>query len=274
MPVATERSAVSRMLAVPIGLILGAAFLVVACGSSSPTGSPSASGSVGPSGSIPGSPAASEAPGMSAGPSASAGASSPGESPTPIPELTPAPGSPGPTPTPELTPAPMETPSDTPPPDYSPEPPPSFTPTPAPPSPVAIDACSLMSNATVTRVLFAPPASKNSGNGQGWIADSCTWLTAKGLPSVTVNVGTPASISAAGELDAATLFEKERGNVGKPYGTAPKKVAGVGDLAVFGGKLDNGQIVFVKGGYFVQISGIAVTEDRLIIAAKAVAAKL
>ncbi len=268
MPVATERRAVSRVLAVPIGLILGAAFLVAACGSTSPTGSPSASGSVGPSGSIPGSPAASEAPGLSADPSASAGGSSPGGS-----AGASSPGA-SPTPTPELTPAPTMTPFDTPPPDYSPEPPPSFTPTPPPPSPVAIDACSLMSNATVKRVLFAPPASKNSGNGRGWIADSCTWLTAKGLPSVTVNVGTPTSISAAGEVDAATLFAQERGNVGKPYGTKPRKISGVGDQAVYGGKLDNGQIVFVKDGYFVQISGIAVTEDRLIIAAKAVASRL
>ena len=71
MSVAPERSAVRRVLAGPIGLVLGAAFLVAACGSTSPTGSPSASGSVGPSGSSAGSPAASEAPGLSAGPSAS-----------------------------------------------------------------------------------------------------------------------------------------------------------------------------------------------------------
>ena len=260
MPVAPERRTMRRLLVGPISLVLGATLLVAACGSTSPSGSPAGSGSIAPSGSAAGSPTGSASP-SSVSPGASPGSSA-------------MPGSPTPAPTPELTPAPTETPFDTPPPDYSPEPPPSFTPTPPPPSPFAIDACSLMSNATVKRVLLAPPASKNGGNGQGWIADSCTWLTAKGLPSVTVNVGTPTSIAAAGETDAATLFAKERGNVGEPFGTKPRKISGVGDQAVYGGKFDNGQIVFVKGGYFVQISGIAVTEDRLIVAAKAVASRL
>lgn len=89
-----------------------------------------------------------------------------------------------------------------------------------------------------------------------------------------MNVGTPTSIRDAGEGDAATLYAKEAARAGKPYGTKPTKLKGIGDAATYGGKFDNGQIVFYKDGYFVQISGIAVTEDRLIIAAKAVASRL
>jgi hypothetical protein len=263
MRVSLDRRNRRRAAAWPAGIAMAAMFVVAACGSTTPTGSPAGSGSPAQSGTPSSSAAASGAPARSNAPGASADASASG-SPTPEPTRSFSPDE-----TPDL-----DTAEPSIPPDFSPEPPPSFTPEPPPPSPVAVDACSLMSDATATKILFSPPASKVSGNGQGWISDSCTWLTEKGLPSVTVNVGTPSSIRDAGEGDAATLYAKEAANAGKPYGTKPVKVPGIGQGATYAGKLDNGQIVFHKDGYFVQISGIAVTKDRLIIAAKAVASRL
>ena len=127
-------------------------------------------------------------------------------------------------------------------------------------------ACALLSSDQVSKILGVDEIQTRPMPSSGWAAGRCSWSGAGS--GFAIGVGTAASIAAAGDAttpDAAAMVAQFR-----QQASAAKDVAGIGDGAV----LTTGGIAASKGGTYLQIANLGLTEEQLIEIAKAVVAGL
>ena len=128
--------------------------------------------------------------------------------------------------------------------------------------PTSLDVCALLSPADLATVLGRPGFAAKEMPHSGWIAGQCAWSGPGG--GFFITVGTSASITTSGDdsaPDAKTMLAQFR-----QQASAPKDIADIGDGAVLGSL---GMAAY-KGGTFVQVTNLGLTEDQLTAIAKLV----
>jgi hypothetical protein len=130
-----------------------------------------------------------------------------------------------------------------------------------------IDVCALLPTADLSKIMVGPPPVAKAMSRGGWVAGQCAW---NGPTSgFFLSVGTAASITAFGDpaaADAKAKLAQFKKNAG---GTA-KDVAGIGDGAV----ATASGLAAYKGGTYLLITNLGLTEDQLVEIAKLAVAKL
>jgi hypothetical protein len=126
-------------------------------------------------------------------------------------------------------------------------------------SATGFDACALTPAFALSKALGGKAAFPKSMRSGGWVAGQCAWSS----PSAGffVKVGTAASLKAFGDSAAPdakaklALFKESASATG-----TPKDVAGIGDGAVVAAS----GIAAYKGGNYVEITNMGLTEEQLI----------
>lgn len=133
----------------------------------------------------------------------------------------------------------------------------------------SFDACALLTTTAVTGILGKGTVVAKPMPSGGWVAGGCAW---NGPTSgFFLSVGTAASIAAFGDPAAPTAkarlaaFKKSASATG-----TTKDVAGIGDGAVVAAS----GLAAYKGGTYLEITNLSLTEDQLIAIAKLAVAKL
>jgi hypothetical protein len=130
-----------------------------------------------------------------------------------------------------------------------------------------VDACALLPTAALSKIVGGPPPVATAMPGGGWIARQCAW---NGPTSgFFLSVGTPASIAAFGDPGAADAKAK-LAQFKRSAGAAAKDVAGIGDGAVLG---PMGMAAY-KGGTYLEITRLRLTDDQLVEIMKLAVANL
>ena len=147
-------------------------------------------------------------------------------------------------------------------------PPPNATPPSVLPSDngTGFPACALLSSDQVSKILGDDNIQARPMPSSGWAAGRCSW--SGGGSGFAISVGTAASIAASGDAttpDAAAMVAQFR-----EQASAAKDVGGIGDGAV----LTAGGIAASKGGTYLQVANLGLTEDQLIEIAKLAIAPL
>jgi hypothetical protein len=149
-------------------------------------------------------------------------------------------------------------------PPATPKPKPPATPK---PTTAPLEACALFSGTELSTLLGITGVQPRPMPSGGWVASQCAW---NGPSSgFFLSVGTAASLKAAGDPAAPTAKAKltqfkEQG------GATAKDVPGIGDGAV----LTTAGLAAYKGGTYLQLTNLGLTEDQLIKIAKLAIARL
>jgi hypothetical protein len=133
---------------------------------------------------------------------------------------------------------------------------------------VGFEACALLTVAELSKIFGATAVQAKPMPSGGWVAGQCAW---NGPTSgFFISVGTVASITAFGDPAAPTAKAKLDQFKQQAIGGAPKEIPGIGDGAVL---IATG-IAAYKGGAYIQVANLGVTDDQLIEIAKLAVAKL
>jgi hypothetical protein len=127
-------------------------------------------------------------------------------------------------------------------------------------------ACALLTPDQVSKILGAGGIQARPMPNSGWAAGRCAWNAAGS--GFSISVGTAASIAASG--DPATPDAAAKLAQFKQQASTPRDVPGIGDGAVVAA----GGIAAVKGGSYLQVANLGLTEDQLIEIAKLAIARL
>lgn len=129
------------------------------------------------------------------------------------------------------------------------------------------DACALLSAVDLTKIVGGDTPSTKAMLSVGWVAGGCAFSSHGS--SFVVSVGTADSIRQAG--DPTAMDAKAKLALFKASATStPRDVSGIGDGAV----LAPTGIAAYKGGTYVEVMNLTVTNDQLITIAKLLVAKL
>jgi hypothetical protein len=131
------------------------------------------------------------------------------------------------------------------------------SPTPAPSGAGgSFDTCALLVAADVSKILGGGEVQAKPMPSGGWVAGQCAW---NGPTSgFFLGVGTAASIAAFG--DPAAADAKARLARFKSGAGTPKDVAGIGD----GAAVSPSGIAAYRGGTYLEITNLGLTEDQLV----------
>ena len=122
----------------------------------------------------------------------------------------------------------------------------------------SFDACALLPAADLSKILGGEAVAKAMPSG-GWAAGQCAWNSP--TASFLVSVGTADSIKAFGDPAAPDAkaklaqFKQQASAAG-----TPKVVAGIGDGAILG----TGGMAAFKGGTYLEITRLRLTDDQLV----------
>jgi hypothetical protein len=140
----------------------------------------------------------------------------------------------------------------------------------------AFDVCGLLRVGDLERPFGQPMKVAQALPPGSWTAGSCAWEgSGSSTPaSLTVMVGTGASMASAGLTDPVAWVGTAGKAAGTAYKTTAEKVTGVGDNAVYAGTDAAGQVIFCRRSTCAQVIAIGLGRDALIGLAKAIATNL